>query len=367
MTWRRRAAAIAMATAGAALLVSGCGGGGPDAEEEAIEAAEDFLDRYLDPSGRIVRTDQGSDTVSEGQAYGMLFAVALGDEERFRDIWGWTDVNLQRDDGLLSWRWADGEIVDGEPAGDADLLAATALAFAARRFADPDLLTDAGLINDAIIANETMTFDEAIVLAAGPWAVSQRVINPSYLVTPAMSGLFWRLDESRWADVAATSREMLDELTEQAPHLPPDWATVDADGDHPEPQASPAGETPRYGWEAGRVLVQLAVDCRGTGQRIAARAWPFLEDEIDHDRLVAVYSMDGEALVSTEHPLALVAAASSAAAAGERERAAELLDEADELDDDTATYYGAAWIALARLWHDTDLLGACRPGHPTTP
>ena len=49
---------------------------GQDARTEALAAADAFFDRYLQPSGRIARTDQGGDTVSEGQAYAMLLAAA---------------------------------------------------------------------------------------------------------------------------------------------------------------------------------------------------------------------------------------------------------------------------------------------------
>ena len=35
------------------------------------------------------------------------------------------------------------------------------------------------------------------------------------------------------------------------------------------------------------------------------------------------------------------------------------------LDEQAPSYFGAAWIALGRLWLDTDLLGGCRPGAPT--
>jgi len=38
--------------------------------DTARAAAESFLDRYVEPDGRVVRLDQGGDTVSEGQAYG---------------------------------------------------------------------------------------------------------------------------------------------------------------------------------------------------------------------------------------------------------------------------------------------------------
>jgi endoglucanase len=332
--------------------------------EEALAAGDAFLDRYLQPSGRIARTDEGGDSVSEGQAYGMLIALAVDDEDRFRHIWSWTDEHLQRDDGLLAWRWADGGIADDEAAADADLLAAAALALAGARFGDADLTADARLINDAILAHEVLTVGRSPVLVAGPWAAQTRTVNASYLSTPAMSMLWDTLSEQRWGPIAAWSRTVLEGLTAQPPHLPPDWATVDASGGEPQAQPSPAGDPPRYGYEAARVIVQAAVDCRGAGQQLAARAWPFLAGEADGGELVATYGLDGYRLDPERHPLAFVAAAAAAAASGDRRAAADLLDAAADLDAEAPTYFGAAWIALGRLWLDTDLLGGCRPGAP---
>jgi len=56
-----------------------------------------------------------------------------------------------------------------------------------------------------------------------------------------------------------------------------------------------------------------------------------------------------------------VGAAASADAAGDHGDADRLLDTATALDRRHPTYFGAAWIALARLWLDTDRLGGCRP------
>ena len=371
---RRRGQRAAALVLGLTLLIgtpSACGADAPSAEAVAITAGEAFLDRYLQPSGRIARTDEGGDTVSEGQAYGMLVTVALGDEDRFRHIWAWTDEHLQRGDGLLAWRWADGGVVDDQAAADADLLAAAALAMAGERFDAPDLSADADLINDAVLDHHLATLGGASVLVAGPWAVDERVVNPSYLVLPAMSQLWWNLGDDRWSGVAADARVVLDELTTDAPHLPPDWATVGADGSGAAAAESPNGDSARYGYEAGRVIVQLAVDCRGEGQRVAARSWDFFEREAGDDAVAATYSLDGEALGEpvdgAGHPLALVAAVASADAAHEPERMHELLDAATALDDSRPSYYGAAWVALARLWLDTDRLGACRPGAPLTP
>ena len=97
-----------------------------------------FLDTLRErPTGASQRADQGGDTVGEGQAYGMLIAAAIGDEERFDSIWGWTKDNIQRPDGLLSFLWRDGKVADPQAASDADVDAARALLVASCRFKTP--------------------------------------------------------------------------------------------------------------------------------------------------------------------------------------------------------------------------------------
>ena len=150
--------ALALALAGVALylVIGGRGGGGSTASSASADgggqrtpsaaararseaAAQRFLDTYVKPDGRVERTDQGDDTVGEGQAYGMLIAAAIGDEERFDLIWDWTKENMRGDDGLIAFLWRDGEVADPKPASDADVDAARALLAASCRFDRPEL------------------------------------------------------------------------------------------------------------------------------------------------------------------------------------------------------------------------------------
>ncbi|MGZ6674332.1 MAG: glycosyl hydrolase family 8, partial [Solirubrobacteraceae bacterium] len=123
------AAALALTSTACLVHPTGSTRAAPD---KARAAAQGFLARYVDPDGRVVRRDQGGDTVSEGQAYGMLLAAAIGDRARFDRVWGWTRAHLQRGDGLFAWRPGD-----QQSAADADLDAARALFVAARRFHRP--------------------------------------------------------------------------------------------------------------------------------------------------------------------------------------------------------------------------------------
>lgn len=320
----------------------------------AAAAADRFLDDWVDPDGRVVRRDQGGDTVSEGQAYAMAIAVAIGDEARFQKVWAWTQRELARPDGLYAWRWHDGAVVDDSPATDADLLIAGALALAGERFDNPRLTEAAAATSRAILAHETVRVDGRLVLVAGPWAVGGRVVNPSYMVVPIMSEL-WKQGELQWADVAAGSRDVIDELTTASPHLPPDWAEVDVSGN--ALIARPTGDPPSYGLDAVRIPVQLAADCSPRGRAIAARLWPFfLSQDVQVDR---AYALDGREVTAGTHAAALAGAAGAASAAGADDSMRVLLDRASRWDAAHPSYYGAAWVALARLWLTTPLLGGC--------
>lgn len=330
--------------------------------DAATEAIDRFFDRYVDPDGRVVRLDQGGDTVSEGQAYAMLLAVAQGDEERFRAVWNWTREELRRPDGLLAVRWADGDVVDQNPAADADLDAARALVLAAERFDSRTYLRHGVQMAEALLRVETATADGDPILLAGPWARQDPfVVNPSYYDPRGFGSLEQVTEERRWAALRSAGYELLDGLTDRASGLPPDWAEVSESG-----EASPRGvpgeseAEPRFGLDAVRVLIRFGADCDDRGRRIAARAWPFFEDR-DAADLVLSYELDGEPATDASHPTMVVAAAGAAHGAGDERSAADLLEAAETLEGRRPSYYGAAWVALGRVMLETDRLGPC-PG-----
>jgi endo-1,4-beta-D-glucanase Y len=310
-----------------------------EAEDRARTAAERFLDRYVDDDGRVVRHDQGGDTVSEGQAYAMLLAAAIGDRDRFDRVWSWTVEHLRRPDGLLSWHWQDGEVVDAEPAADADLDTARALLLAAERFGEPDYRDDGVAIGWAVLARETVDVAGRAALVAGPWARdgTPHEVNPSYVSPRTYSALAVATGDVRWQALRETGLEHLRALT--ADGLPPDWAALDESG--VRPAESPSGAAPEYGFDALRIPVRFAEDCKADGRAVAADLWPRLRGR-DHD-----------------HPAEIVAAAAAADAAGSTSARNKLLAGAERRDRDDSTYYGAAWVALGRVMLTTDLLGSC--------
>jgi Glycosyl hydrolases family 8 len=341
----------------------------PSLSQKAHDAAESFFSRYVHSDGRVVRTDQGGDTVSEGQAYAMLLAVALDDRSRFDRVWHWTEDNLQRDDGLLAYHWANGQVDSDEPATDADLDAARALVLAGKRF-ESDEYTSAGVrIGEAVLDGETSEVSGLPVLTAGPWANSSTpTVNPSYFSPRAYADLASARADSRWDDLAGTSRSIETSLAGEG--LPPDWAVVDAlvpsggrAAAQAQPIAAPDGTAasasgssgPTSGLDAVRVAVRSAESCVPADRRIAARLWPLYRRHPG----AATYAFDGSPVGGQTHPVSYVAAAAAAKAADDPKLAEQMLDRAQDADSSQPTYYGAAWVALGRVMLTSSALGAC--------
>jgi cellulose synthase (UDP-forming) len=342
----------------------------PTLSQRAGDAAESFFARYVRHDGRVVRTDQGGDTVSEGQAYAMLLAVALDDRSRFEAVWRWTRRNLQRDDGLLAYRWAGGQVASDEPATDADLDAARALVLAGKRFHSGAYTAAGTRIGEAVMSEETSEVSGLPVLVGGPWArAAAPVVNPSYFSPRAYADLAAAHPDAGWDDLAGTSRAVEETLTSDGASLPPDWARVDgfsSEGEETAAEAqpivdpgSPTGSdrsgAPSSGLDAVRVAVRSAESCVPADRRVAARLWPLYRRHPGF----AAYSLEGKPLGHEKHAAGYVAAAAAAKAAGEGESAELLLDKAQQADSATPTYYGAAWVALGRVLLSSSALGSC--------
>jgi endoglucanase len=311
----------------------------------ASTAVADFLATYVEPDGRVVRRDQGGDTVSEGQAYALMLAAATGDGTSFDLVWDWTRTNLQRPDGLFAWRWQDGRVADDNPATDADIDIAGALATAADRLDRPELRDEARRVAAAVLDHETAQVADRLVFVAGPWASPDRVVNPSYLAGCGAADLADVSGDRRWSKAAGDTRALVRSLARDG--LPPDWATVDHDG-AAQPVAGPDDlQGPgRYGLDAARIPARLAA-CPA-GRPIAADLWNRIR-HLDDDGAATAYTLDGRRAAAGQHPVGLVGAAAAAQAAGDETAAARLFAEAAALERQSPTYYGAAWLALGEV------------------
>lgn len=358
---------VPVATVAVVLLAAstGCGAGAPDSEEPAstpapsmssspgahVTSADTFLSGYVTDDGRVLRHDQGDDVVSEGQAYGMLVAELAGRPDVVRTIWTWTRDHLGRSDGLLSYH-ADqqGEILDPQAASDADTLAAYALLRYDGAGADA-LHRDGRALATAVLTHETVRDGRGrAVLAAGPWATGRRaVVDPSYLMPSVFTALARLTRDSRWDDLAHTSVDLVDGLTDHGGQLPPDWARLDGDRLVATGNGG-SGDAPQYGPDAQRVPMWFAAGCDAHARHLAGSWWTLLQQD-DRSSATAL-SPVGDPIDPAPSTVALLAADASARAAGDDAGAANLESGAQQTAAGHPTYYGDAWLVLAPALRD---------------
>jgi endoglucanase len=351
--------AVAVACTALATGITSCGA--PSSMQQA--AASRFLAKYARPDGRVVRLDQGRDTVSEGQAYGMLLAEVAGDYDAFQRIWLWTHHHLQHRDGLFSFHTnAAGKVIGPHPASDADLL----IAWALLRYSGPRAAVwhRAGRrVAHAILAYEVASGPgDMLVLTAGPWADGSpagSTVNPSYWSLPAMESLAGLTGNDAWHRLAAHAVALAGQLSKNGRLLPPDWAMLDSAG-AVRPEPAPDGSEPQvqYGPDAARTVIWFAASCDPRARALAGQWWPLLRPRA-RSRALAL-GLNGEVMTGTPTPLSLVASAAAAKSAGDGGAAANLLRKAIAEQRAYPTYYGGAWAALGlALLTDGGALSGC--------
>ncbi|MFJ4225293.1 glycosyl hydrolase family 8 [Microbacterium sp. NPDC089695] len=370
------AAGAVVVTAGAAVLAVGLNSsdhGPPESAPEtsatplpaagsapdlnATELATAFLDDWVD-DGRVVRHDEGGDTVSEGQAYGLFAAVIADDEKSFDEIWTWTQDELIRPDGLMAWRWDKGAVVDDEPASDADLDAARALVLAGDRFGRDDLRASGVELATVIADRMTVVTERGRILLPGLWAADREpyAYNPSYASPVAYEILADATGDPRWTELQAGSAAVTSEIL-TATDLPPDWAQIHANGVI-EPMPGPLGEGDpvQYAFDAPRLMLRYAESCVPTDVALAAMPLATLDREKE---LSSRLDLGGGALAQEQSAFSYTARAASAHAAGDQVAATVDLERAAELSAEYPTYYGAAWVMLSSAMLTDDALGGC--------
>jgi endo-1,4-beta-D-glucanase Y len=347
--------ALAVAVAGCAQTGTQGGQGG-----SARHPASAFLATYARPDGRVVRPDQGGDTVSEGQAYGLLLAEVAGDHGAFGRIWKWTRGHLQRGDGLFAYHAnAAGHVADPQPASDADVL----IAWALLRYSGPGAAQfhrEGRRVADAVLAHEVISGPGGLpVLTAGPWATGRpATLNPSYWSLIAMRAIAELTGDSRWQRLAAAAVSLTQRFTRGGRLLPPDWAELTAAGQL-RPEAAPDGSVPQpqYGLDAQRTVVWFATGCDEQARALSARWWAKLSRS-GQSQAIAL-RLGGGVLNGSASVLPLVAAASAAHAAGDQAASASLLHRAGQQQKADPTYYGGAWAALGPALLSGGALRSC--------
>nr|WP_232316746.1 cellulose synthase complex periplasmic endoglucanase BcsZ [Candidatus Burkholderia verschuerenii] len=209
----------------------------PAAQQCDWPAYRIFIERVVQADGRVIdRSTDAQQTTSEGQSYGMFFALIANDRASFDCMLNWTRVNLsanQFDSNSLrlpAWQWGkkpDGTfgVMDPNSASDADLWIAYDLLQAGRLWKEPEY-TKLGYALATQIAKQEMIDLPGLgpMLLPGPQGF--RVgdvtrLNPSYLPLPLLRGLAHEMPDGPWAKLAQSAARLVKVTAPRG--YSPDW------------------------------------------------------------------------------------------------------------------------------------------------
>lgn len=293
--WRAVAARIAVGV----LTVLFAARAAADARCGPWTSWETFKGAYLSGDGRVIDPMHADHrTVSEGQAYAMMFALVANDRATFDRLLVWSTNNLARGDlslHLPAWLWGHREkddswsVIDPNPATDADVWMAYALLEAGRLWSEPRYVA----LADRMIANiaqrevrDLPRLGPTLMPAPQGFVLDTYYrLNPSYLALQPLRRFAGHTNDTLWPAVLASSRRI---LLESAPlGVAGDWIEW-----HPLKGFLPDGRTEGLGsYDAIRVYLWIGMldaadpDRRELLERYAPVAGTFAPDGRPPERI----------------------------------------------------------------------------------
>lgn len=230
-------------------LVQSTGWSQPDS---AWPEWNDFVERFVDPKGRVVDIGFEDKSTSEGQAYGLFFALLANDRPRFDTLLNWTSRELaggRLGERLPAWHWGRQEggghgVKDGNPASDADLWLAYTLLEAGRLWREPRY-RDLGmaLLNQVNAQEIAYTGRAGLGLLPGPMGFVSEAgvrLNPSYLPAFMLRYFADRDPDGPWQALWDDHRRLAPRM--YARGVAPDMVLLDRQGQlHPDPDRGSIG------------------------------------------------------------------------------------------------------------------------------
>lgn len=194
-----------------------------------------FQAQMITGEGRVVdHSDERSITTSEGQSYGLFFALVDNDQELFNRLLRWTERNLARNDltsFLPAWLWGrlpDGQwgVLDTNTASDSNLWIAYTLLEAGRLWKQHTYTVLGTLMLQRMAREEVARLPGfgTLLLPGLRGFVHQGYwrLNPSYLPPQVLARISVMQANAPWVGLVRDAHRF---LIDSAPlGLAPDWA-----------------------------------------------------------------------------------------------------------------------------------------------
>jgi endo-1,4-beta-D-glucanase Y len=284
-----------------------------------------------DGSLRVQRPEFSNDTVSEGIAYGMLFAVYMNDKETFDKIWQYARKYFDGN-GLMHWQiGAGGNVQNGNSATDADEDMAFALIMADKQWGGY-----AETAKDFLGKVLEHDFHDDGTIRGGD---NYDEVNPSYLAPAFYRTFASYTGDSRWMKILDKSYEILNGAANPTTGLVPDWSS--------------GSRGPDYRYDAARTPYRIALDaCWNNEPRAKAYADKIggffagvtVANVRDH------FTLDGQ-IKGEHHNSTFIATAAAATMVAKQ---TQFVEEAyafivKDLSEGTENYYNMSWAFFTAL------------------
>jgi len=199
-----------------------------------------YKTQFID-AGRVIDTGNKNISHSEGQGYGLLFAVYADDKKQFKKIWKWTQQTLQREDLLFSWQYTPSKngkcdktcITDPNNATDGDILIAWALLEAHKKWGTQAYLKQANAILKPIktkLLREKFGYKLILPGEVGFEQTNGSIqINLSYWVFPAFNLFSEVTNDPVWDELYQSGLTLMKTVRFTDWQLPSDWAIISED------------------------------------------------------------------------------------------------------------------------------------------
>ena len=193
---------------------------------------EKFKQYYISIDGRVIDPQSSEKkTTSEGQSYGLFFALVAQDKPMFDKILHWTENNLAAGDlgqHLPAWEWGQNKkkhwiVLDSNSAADADLWIAYDLLEAGHQWKNARYSSLGQKLLQRIFNEEVIHIPGlGLMLLPGKFGFNLKNswrLNPSYL-PPQLLAKFAAID-SKWKALEHDGRRLL--LDTSPNGFAPDW------------------------------------------------------------------------------------------------------------------------------------------------
>ncbi|MGN0909062.1 MAG: glycosyl hydrolase family 8 [Succinivibrio sp.] len=228
-------------------------------------AWDDYKAMYVKDNGAVVDTYNHNMSHSEGQSYGLLFALAYNDRDAFEKILAFAEGTLRNpENGLHYWAYKPEEAdptADKNNASDGDLMMAWALLKAGRAWSVKEYTSLGEEIAKSVADHCTVDFAGYKLLLPGTdgfYRNSSVIVNPSYLILPALRDIAAQTHAKVYEDLYNDGKRLLEAISKSGlkVNVVPDWVEIDAQGN-----IAPASDWPaRSSYDAIRVPLYVAWD-----------------------------------------------------------------------------------------------------------